>query len=153
MWPTPRLMARTKRDHLRNASEHIAAGYRRLLTLQAQGENATEAETEVYTWTVLEKRLQSTRTWPYNTEMLRTFVLTVLTPIALGMSRVAGVLHTSGRPHLLSKMHEEKHAAVGDARHSRPEASPTAVALVLGPHLRVMLVGDSAWEASTTDLG
>ena len=52
--------------------------------LQAQGENA--AETEVYTWTVLEKRLQSTRTWPYNTEMLRTFVLTVLTPIAVGMA-------------------------------------------------------------------
>ena len=48
--------------------------------------------------TVLEKRLQSTRTWPYNTEMLRTFVLTVLTPIAVGMSKVAGVLLTSGRP-------------------------------------------------------
>ena len=98
MWPTHRLLASTKGDHLQNALERIAAGYRRLLTLQAQGENATDAETEVYTWTVLEKRLQSTRTWPYNTEMLRTFVLTVLTPIAVGMSKVAGVLLTSGRP-------------------------------------------------------
>ena len=98
MWPTHKLLARTKKEHLQNALENIAAAYRRLLALKAQDENSAEAESEVHTWTVLEKRLQATRTWPYNTEMLRTFVITVLTPIAVGLSKIAGVLLTSGRP-------------------------------------------------------
>lgn len=97
MWPTHRLLAQTKKEHLQNAVDNIAAAYRSLLTLKAQGERTTQAESEAYTWTTLEKRLETTRTWPYNTEMLRAFVLTVLTPIAVGVSKIAGMLLTSGR--------------------------------------------------------
>jgi hypothetical protein len=97
MWPTHKLLAETKREHLRNALETIATAYAKLLTQKAQNGETFEAETEVSTWTVLETRLRDTRTWPYNTEMLRTFVITILTPIAVGISKIAGVLLTSGR--------------------------------------------------------
>lgn len=98
MWPTHRLLSQTKKGHLQNAVDNIATAYRDLVILKVQNKATGEAESEVYTWTVLEKRLQATRTWPYNTEMLRTLVITVLTPIAVGLSKIASVLLTSGRP-------------------------------------------------------
>jgi hypothetical protein len=92
MWPTHRLLARTKRAHLDRISQRIAAAYGRLDDCTPPDRATTDAivrlSAELNALIAAEKRLKVTRTWPYNTEMLRTLVLSVLTPLAVGLSRL-----------------------------------------------------------------
>ena len=67
------------------------------MALREQDKSTTEVESKITAWAMLEDRLKVTRTWPYNTEMLRRLVLTVLTPIAVGICKIVGVLIASGR--------------------------------------------------------
>lgn len=98
MWPTHRLLSRTRKEHIEQATRAVGAAYAELTTLRAQNADTVALESSLDTWMALEKRLKVTRTWPYNTEMLRALVITVLTPIAVALSRVAAVVFTSGRP-------------------------------------------------------
>jgi hypothetical protein len=43
-------------------------------------------------WIVLEQRLKLAHTWPYNTEMLRTLTITILTPLFVALLCVASAL-------------------------------------------------------------
>ena len=98
MWPTNRLLSRTRREHLAQATRAIGAAYVELIQRRADQADTSAVESSLDTWMALERRLKVTRTWPYNTEMLRALVITVLTPIALALSRIAAVVLTSGRP-------------------------------------------------------
>lgn len=97
MWPTHRLLSQTKQRHLHRAEQAIAAAYHDLTARTAHDQPTTQVESTINTWTVLERRLKLTRTWPYNTEMLRALVITVLTPLAVGISRIVGMWLTSGQ--------------------------------------------------------
>ena len=98
MWPTHRLLSKTKKRHVQNATQTIAGAYHDLMALTEQNRSTTEVESKINAWAVLEDRLKVTRTWPYDTEMMRALVITVLTPIAVSLSKIIGVLITSGRP-------------------------------------------------------
>jgi hypothetical protein len=97
MWSTHRLLSKCKKRHVENAAQIIAGAYHELTALTEQNKNTTTMETKINAWTALEKRLKVTRTWPYNTEMLRTLVITALTPIVVGISKIVGAVITSGR--------------------------------------------------------
>ena len=98
MWPTHRLLAAHKKRHRAEADATIAQAYGELTALTAEGANTAHVESTISAWAVIDDRLKLTRTWPYNTEMLRTLVITVLTPLAVGISRIIAVIITSGRP-------------------------------------------------------
>ena len=98
MWPTHRLLAAHKKRHRAEAEATIAQAYSELTALTAQGASTAQVESSISAWAVIDDRLKLTRTWPYNTEMLRTLVITVLTPLAVGASRIIAVFITSGRP-------------------------------------------------------
>ena len=98
MWPAHKLLAKTKQSRVQDATLTISGAYHELMALREQNKSTTEVESKITSWAMLENRLKVTRTWPYNTEMLRRLVLTVLTPIAVGISKIVGVLIASGRP-------------------------------------------------------
>ena len=97
MWSTHRLLSRTKQLHLANAVQMIAGAYEDLTTLTDRNESMSTAEAKINAWATMEKRLKSTRTWPYDTEILRTLFITALTPIAVGLSKLIAALIASGR--------------------------------------------------------
>ncbi len=53
--------------------------------------------TEVQAWLTLERRLSRPRTWPYDTEMLRTLFISVSTPLLVAIARTVGTYLTEGR--------------------------------------------------------
>lgn len=98
MWPTHRLLSQTKQRHLANAAQQLAGAYAELTVPNVQNESTLTLYTRINAWTAMENRLKLTRTWPYDTEMLRTLFITILTPIAVALARIIAVLLTSGRP-------------------------------------------------------
>ncbi len=96
MRPTHRVLASVKARELDDARQQIRLLYRRLQRAHLESDVSPEAAVtrtaDLNAWLAMEQRLKLTRTWPYNTEMLRTLTVSVLTPIAVALSRVAVVL-------------------------------------------------------------
>lgn len=82
MRPTHRLLSRAKRDELQRVSRQVNSSARRLASLLEQGQPAGELPGEITVLMAYERRLESARTWPYDTSMLRTLGLSVLVPLA-----------------------------------------------------------------------
>ena len=72
------------------------AKHRQLETLAAEGADTQQVATEVQAWLTLEQRLKQTLTWPYDTEILRTLFISVLTPLFVAIARVVGTYLTEG---------------------------------------------------------
>ena len=88
MYSTHRLLSSTRREQLTLAQGHVAAAYDRLQKAAAATPEASAAATEFNAWTGAKQELRMARTWPYNTEMLRTLVVSGLVPLAVGLVRV-----------------------------------------------------------------
>lgn len=88
MQPTHRVLAEVKAEERADAEQHISGLYRRLQQAAKAGHDAPTVAAELSTWLAMEQRLKLARTWPYNTEMLRTLAVSVLTPVAVGASRI-----------------------------------------------------------------
>lgn len=88
MWPTHQLLARTKQRHLANAAQNLAETYDKLAVPAAHDEEALTLYARINAWTAMESRLRETRTWPYDTEMLRTLFITILLPVVVALARI-----------------------------------------------------------------
>jgi hypothetical protein len=98
MRPTHGVLASVKAEETAGAEVQISRLYRQLRD-QAGDRAAAEAEAaasatalELNAWLAMEARLKATRSWPYNTEMLRALTVSVLTPIAIGLARFAAAM-------------------------------------------------------------
>ena len=87
---------RVKEQKLAGVQSLIGQTFRKLEMLAANGADTQPVATEVQAWLTLEQRLKQTRTWPYDTEMLRTLFLSVLTPLFVASARVVGTYMTEG---------------------------------------------------------
>ena len=88
MYSTHRLLSSTRREQMARTQRNVSAAYHRLHSAAADTPEASAAATEFSAWTEAKRELRTARTWPYNTEMLRTLVVTGLAPLALGLARV-----------------------------------------------------------------
>lgn len=96
MWPAHRVLQRVKQEKLANVQRMIGQTFGKLETPAADGADTQRMATEVQAWLMLEQRLKQTRTWPYDTEILRALFLSVLTPLFVATARVVGTYLTEG---------------------------------------------------------
>jgi hypothetical protein len=80
---THRVLAAAKGEELIRVQQQIVAAYRSLEDLPPESEDLGLLPTKLNLWKEYEARVKATRTWPYDLSMLRTFALSVLTPIAI----------------------------------------------------------------------
>jgi len=90
MRPTHRLLSRAKRDELLRVTRQVNSSARQLNGLLQRGQSTGNLAAEIGALMAFERRLESARTWPYDTAMLRTLALSVFVPLATVVSR--GVL-------------------------------------------------------------
>jgi hypothetical protein len=96
MWPAHRVLLAVKQQKLAGIERLIGQTFCRLETLAANGADTQPVATEVQAWLTLEQRVKQLRTWPYDTEMLRTLFLSVLAPLFAAIARVVGIYLTEG---------------------------------------------------------
>ena len=88
MFPTHRVLANTKNTELIAVREQLYKSCRKLLNQMENGEKTENIPTEINALAVYEKQLKETRTWPYNTTMLRTLFFSVLIPVGTLIGRI-----------------------------------------------------------------
>ncbi|MCP4164843.1 MAG: hypothetical protein GY759_02985 [Chloroflexi bacterium] len=86
MYPTHRVLAIAKFDEIVAVQGHLQRRFRGLLQCLDEQTDTTNLSAEINALVAYEDQLQSARTWPYNTRMLRTLFFSVLIPA----SAVAG---------------------------------------------------------------
>jgi hypothetical protein len=96
MWPAHRILQRVKGQKLADVQRLIGQTFGKLEKLAANGADTQSVATEVQAWLTLEQRIKQTRTWPHDTEMLRTLFLSVLTPLFVASVRVVGTYLAEG---------------------------------------------------------
>jgi hypothetical protein len=81
MRPAHRLLAKQKQAELADVRRNLERLGRELMQHLDAQQDASQIATEFNALTAYEGRLQGTRTWPYNTSMLRTLFFTILVPL------------------------------------------------------------------------
>lgn len=92
-----RVLAGTKRQELESVDRHLARAYHRLEELIDQNRDTYAVASELNALATSKQELKAIRTWPYNTEMLRTIFISIVTPLLVALARVVTVLWDSGR--------------------------------------------------------
>lgn len=92
------LMSHAKAQEHARVAHHMTDAFHRMDALAAEGENVDSVAGQINAWATYKQEIKLVRTWPYNTEMLRTLSLTILTPVFIGLARVFGVLLAQGNP-------------------------------------------------------
>lgn len=95
MHRTHELLAQTKAARRHEAEQHLATAYASLRRGPGAGEDRLQLAADITAWTAYQRALHETRTWPYNTQALRTLTITVLSPLALAAARLIGMLMTA----------------------------------------------------------
>jgi hypothetical protein len=90
MLPTHKVLARAKASELETVRRHLRKACRDLLNRREENRGSENLPAEIHALEVYEKQLLGTRTWPYNTTMLRTLFFSVLFPITTVLLRVIG---------------------------------------------------------------
>jgi hypothetical protein len=85
MGPTHRVLSAAKDQELQRVQNNIAAAYRSLEHISAGSPEIGAISAKLSLWQAYEGRLKGARSWPYNFGMLRTFVLSVFTPVAINL--------------------------------------------------------------------
>jgi hypothetical protein len=96
MRSTHSLMSRAKAQARVRIEHHMATAFHRMDTLAAEAENVESVAVQINAWATYRQEIKLVRTWPYNTEMLRTLFLTILTPVFIGLARVVAMLLAQG---------------------------------------------------------
>lgn len=96
MWPAHRLLRHAKLQELARLQRLIGQTMRKLEAQVAAGADTQALVSEAPILLTLEQRLKQTRTWPYDTEMLRALFVTVLAPLLLAGARAVGTYLTQG---------------------------------------------------------
>jgi len=88
MFPTHRVLADAKSTELASVRNQLHVSCRKLLQRLETGHETTNIPAEIHALSVYEKQLNETRTWPYNTAMLRTLFFSVLIPVGTLVGRI-----------------------------------------------------------------
>ena len=96
MWPTHRVLRHAKRQELAGLQRLIGQTMRKLEARVADGADTQAIVSEVPILLALEQRLKQTRTWPYDTELLRALSITLLTPLVLAGIQAVVTFLTQG---------------------------------------------------------
>jgi hypothetical protein len=92
-----RVLAATKQQKLESVEHHLARAYYRLEELIAENQDTYAVATELNALAISKQELKAIRTWPYNTEMVRTIFISIVTPLLVAFARVVAVLWDTGR--------------------------------------------------------
>ena len=93
-----RVLAATKRQKLESVEHRLARAFYRLEELSAENQDTHAVATELNALAISKQELKAIRTWPYNTEMLRTIFISIVTPLVVAViGRVAAFLLDTGR--------------------------------------------------------
>ena len=92
-----RLLAAIKQQKLESIQHHLARAYYRLEELIAENQDTHAIATELNALATSKQELKALRTWPYNTEMLRTIFISIVTPLLIAIAREAADLLDIGR--------------------------------------------------------
>ena len=95
-----RLLAATKRQKLESVERHLARDFNRLEALISKDLDTHAVATELNALVTSKRELETIQTWPYNMEMLRTILISVVVPpVFTVIGRVAaGVLSAGPLP-------------------------------------------------------
>jgi hypothetical protein len=87
MRQTHRVLAAAKEEELVQVRHNIVAAYRSLEKLPADSRDLGILPTKLNLWKEYEARVKATKTWPFDLGMLRTFFLSVFTPIGISLAQ------------------------------------------------------------------
>jgi hypothetical protein len=87
MQPTHRVLAAAKVRALQDVRTRLSGAYQTLVERQQMDGDTGSVSSLLSSLLDYEQRLQQSRTWPYNTDMLRTLLLSVLVPIGTVLLR------------------------------------------------------------------
>jgi hypothetical protein len=85
MRQTHRVLAAAKQQELHRAQSNIITAYRSLEGMPVGSPDISSLSAKLDLWQAYERRLKGVSTWPYNLGMLRTFAVSVLTPVAISL--------------------------------------------------------------------
>ena len=88
MRQTHRVLAAAKKRELEPVQQQIIRGSRELMRRIDESQATEGLAAEINALTIYEQRIQATRTWPYNTTMLRTLFVSVLIPLGSALVKV-----------------------------------------------------------------
>jgi hypothetical protein len=92
-----RLLAATKRQRLESVERHLARACNKLEKLLSEDLDAQGVATQLNALATSKRELEAIRTWPYNTDMLRTIVISAVAPPLLTIvGRVAVGIFSAG---------------------------------------------------------
>jgi hypothetical protein len=88
-----RVLAATRRQKLESVEHRLARAFYKLEELSAEDQDTFAVATELNALAISKQQLKAIRTWPYNTEMLRTVFISIVTPFLVAIiGRVAALL-------------------------------------------------------------
>jgi hypothetical protein len=92
MSDTHRVLADAKDDIRASVDRSLATALYKLQEYSSSGEDTHLIAAEINAWAVFKQQVKEARAWPYNTEMLRTLFVSVLTPLIIGLARIIALL-------------------------------------------------------------
>jgi hypothetical protein len=90
MRDTHRVLADTKERELILAQRRISRAHHALKRAAQAGEDTQAIAAELSAWIACEERLNQTRTWPYNTTIIRNLLISTLMPLGVAALRRLG---------------------------------------------------------------
>jgi hypothetical protein len=87
MRQTHRVLSAAKEEELVRVRHNIVAAYQSLEELTNDSKDLGILPTKLNLWKEYEGRVQATKTWPFDLGMVRTFLLSVLTPIGISLAQ------------------------------------------------------------------
>jgi len=90
MNPSHKVLADARNRELQAVQAHFDRSCRELLRRLDQNKDSGHLSEEINALVAYSQRLQSARTWPYNTTMLRTLVFSILIPGGTAVARIVG---------------------------------------------------------------
>jgi len=88
MFPTHRVLANAKNTELAMVRKQLQNSFRHMLQLLETNQVTNNLPNEINALAIYETHLKETRTWPYNTAMLRTLFFSVLIPVGTLLGRI-----------------------------------------------------------------
>jgi hypothetical protein len=88
MLPTHRVLARAKDEAQKRARQQIQRAGQEMLLRMEENREAGSLAAEISALAAYQQRLETARTWPYNTAMLRSLFFSVLVPVFTMLARM-----------------------------------------------------------------
>jgi len=89
MVPTHRVLSRAKDEAMRRARQQTQRAGQEMLLRMEENRDTGGLAAEISALVAYQQRLDTARTWPYNTAMLRSLFFSVLAPIIVMLARMA----------------------------------------------------------------